>query len=471
MDTYPTGPAIHTGILHLPTFRHWEGQFTTKHVNPFLRKFKFKPTSTLITPERFHFVIPFHMPSRYLPLIESDEHEEYSTLPNDHVYTPNKTHNERFIIPQDKANECIKIINDITALQNKKAMDMNADIGPIDFDIDKILIGDVRNNFKQYDIIISNPWFGSDKAYRKDAQAAMKHVYTQAPIQYHMNTKAGFDAITPHFPDFTYTIIHSFEFSLPQEYAFQTEQEKTITVVLYQSIFKSYKLLALPAINTDGQLEDIQDTLDHFWSFYLNSPDQSWNLDPTKDISEYYDDKTILEINMHIITSYIRDHSNSDLTKLGIMLNKRRLNDSAVNALVKEWLPIEDPNNPNRSAIAKFLDESYKHFLRIFGKPIVYINNILSVLGILLSKAWDFSKDVALYILDVGSAVIDYIFQQNYSTHIKAVWAATNLKKTFYSSRYNQLIELIAFSTSEIRKDPASKLRLFINDLNNYNKL
>ncbi|CAG8745228.1 10145_t:CDS:2, partial [Racocetra fulgida] len=167
-------------------------------------------------------------------------------------------------------------------------------------------------------------------------------------------------------------------------YKFQQQILKEIDVVLYQSISKDFQPFEIGEIKENISLHDIQDTLDHFWSFYLNSPDQPWNRDETEDIMNYYDDETIIEINMQIIVQYI--------------------------PLVREWLPIDDPNNAKRSNIAQFLDASYKLFSRIF--------------------------EAAIFILDVGSSIIDYIFQQEYRTRIKAVWAALlmGLNKDEYTS-------------------------------------
>ncbi|CAG8709043.1 19769_t:CDS:2, partial [Racocetra fulgida] len=91
-------------------------------------------------------------------------------IPNDHVYPINQINNGRFIITQALADECVKIINNLTPLTGKviyepfcgilkisrsiskykparlEAMDMNENTDIADFPIDKIMIGDVRDN-------------------------------------------------------------------------------------------------------------------------------------------------------------------------------------------------------------------------------------------------------------------------------------------------------------------------------------
>ncbi|RIB03692.1 hypothetical protein C2G38_2049063 [Gigaspora rosea] len=96
-----------------------------------------------------------------------------------------------------------------------------------------------------------------------------------------MNTLAGFNAITPHYPKFMHKIIHKFSYPLPQNYVFQTELSgMDIEIVLYQLTLKIHDTFEISQFKESNSLEDIQDALDGFWSFYLNSPDQPWNIDP-----------------------------------------------------------------------------------------------------------------------------------------------------------------------------------------------
>ncbi|CAG8844953.1 37004_t:CDS:1, partial [Racocetra persica] len=49
-----------------------------------------------------------------------------------------------------------------------------------------------------------------------------------------------------------------------------------------------------------------------------------------------------------------------------INIDKCSLNETAISASVREWLPINDPNNAKYSNIAEFLDILYQTFSKIF---------------------------------------------------------------------------------------------------------
>jgi len=402
---------VHTGIMHLPTLSHWEGQFTSTEINPFNRNFIFKKSDNPITPERFKFVLPFFPKFNSDNPIPLDSKEKKYSL-NHSCHTTTLDVIDHTVIP--KLTIWVFILVGMNAMLIATIVKwwQNRSEGfrfPIEFD-KSITFGKPDESKNKDDGMGDNPE-------SKDEQ-----------------------------PSLTYCC-------------------RRLTCNCLEQLKKIQNIRAQENIDTQPiSLDEIRSLLISSWDMYYKIVgDEIW---------EQLSDDDINHVNMMTLHDHLKQyHQDEEPTDYFKILNQHRpwtsKQDKLYDATYKNWIPKSDESRPDRSPAAIAYDFIYKTLIpyRTGGwlneiiiwleqrgfKILAYAHNVLAFLARFAALALNHSAPVYYKILDFVDWYVDEVFQEEYRQRIKSVWAATTLVKTLNSSEKMRLEEIIAYSNPSKR--------------------